>query len=129
MRSHTKVFIFLGGVNAALAVMLGAVAAHSLKPILSEKMMTTFQTGTKYHFYHAIGLFVVAFVSTMLPESKLVKVSGWMMLAGIILFSIGLYVLALSGVHWFGVLTPIGGLSFISAWSLLAAAVIKNRKP
>ncbi len=126
MRSHTKVFIFLGGVNAALAVMLGAVAAHSLKPVLSEKLMTTFQTGTKYHFYHAIGLFVVAFVSTLLPESKLVKVSGWMMFAGIILFSLGLYILALSGIHWFGALTPIGGISFISAWSLLAIAVIKK---
>ncbi len=87
--------------------------------------MATFQTGIRYHFYHAIGLFVVAFVSTQIPSSRLVKVSGWMMLTGIFLFSVSLYVFSLSGVHWFGILTPFGGLSFIISWLLLAIAVLK----
>ncbi|MDP7554902.1 MAG: DUF423 domain-containing protein, partial [Nitrospinota bacterium] len=57
----------------------------------------------------------------------LVKLSGWLMVTGIVLFSLSLYVFALSGVHWFGVLTPIGGLSFITSWLLLAVAVLKKK--
>ena len=127
MKKETKIFIILGGINAALAVILGAVAAHSLKATLTPKLLITFKTGTLYHLFHSIGLFAVAFVSTLVPSSRLVKLSGWLMVTGIALFSLSLYVLALSEVHWFGVLTPIGGLSFITSWLLLAVAVLKKK--
>ncbi|MDH3693924.1 MAG: DUF423 domain-containing protein [Gammaproteobacteria bacterium] len=121
-----KLFILLGSLNATLVVMLGAFGAHGLKARLSQEMLAVFQTGVQYHFYHALGLFAVAFVASQFPDSTLVKWSGWTMLAGIVLFSGSLYILSLSGIRWLGAITPLGGLAFIVAWCLLAIAVVKN---
>jgi uncharacterized membrane protein YgdD (TMEM256/DUF423 family) len=122
----TKIFMLLASLNAALAVGLGAFGAHSLEAKLSEKMLATFQTGVQYHFYHALGLFAVAFAVSQLPASALAKWSGWLMLAGIILFSGSLYLLSTSGIRWLGAITPFGGVAFIAAWLLLALAVFKG---
>ena len=122
----TKIFLLLGSINAALAVGLGAFGAHALKGRLSESLLSTYQTGVQYHFYHALGLFVVALVASQLPDSALVKWSGWLMLAGIILFSASLYALSLTGIRWLGAITPLGGVAFISAWLLLALAVFRQ---
>lgn len=121
MKNLTRVFIILGSLNAALAVMLGAFGAHLLKNQLSENLMTTFQTGNQYHFYHALGLFAVAFIASH-TNSKLVKWSGFLMFIGIILFSGSLYILSITGITWLGAITPIGGIAFIAAWILLAMA-------
>lgn len=122
----TKTFLLLGSINAALAVGLGAFGAHVLRGRLSESLLSTYQTGVQYHFYHALGLFAVALVASQLPNSILVKWSGWLMLAGIILFSASLYLLSITGMRWLGAITPLGGVAFISAWLLLAAAVFKQ---
>ena len=126
MTPAAKWFLILGSLNACLSVILGAFGAHALKEKLSADMMSTFQTGVQYHFYHALGLFAVAFAAAHLPSSRLVNWSGWTMLAGIILFSGSLYLLSLSGVRWIGAITPIGGAGFIVAWALLAIAAIKH---
>ncbi len=122
MKNITRVFIILGSLNAALAVIIGAFGAHILKSQLSENLMTTFQTGNQYHFFHALGLFAVAFIASQLTNSKLVKWSGFLMFAGIILFSGSLYILSITGITWLGAITPIGGIAFIGAWILLAMA-------
>jgi uncharacterized membrane protein YgdD (TMEM256/DUF423 family) len=125
MNVLTKIFLLVGSINAALAVGLGAFGAHGLRSRLSEDLLSTYQTGVQYHFYHALGLFAVALVASLLPESTLVKWSGWLMLAGIVLFSGSLYLLSLTGIRWLGAITPLGGVAFISAWLLLALAVFK----
>jgi uncharacterized membrane protein YgdD (TMEM256/DUF423 family) len=79
----------------------------------------------QYHFYHALGLLAVGIIATQLPESALVKWSGWLMVAGIILFSGSLYILSISGIKWLGAITPLGGTAFIIAWVLLAVAVLR----
>jgi uncharacterized membrane protein YgdD (TMEM256/DUF423 family) len=122
----TKIFLLLGSINAALAVGLGAFGAHGLRSRLSEDLLSTYQTGVQYHFYHALGLFAVALVASLLPKSALVSWSGWLMLAGIVLFSGSLYLLSITGVRWLGAITPLGGVAFISAWLLLAVAVLKQ---
>ncbi len=121
MKNLTRVFVILGSLNAALSVILGAFGAHMLKNQLSENLMTTFQTGNQYHFFHALGLFAVAFIASY-TNSKLVKWSGFLMFAGIILFSGSLYILSITGIKWLGAITPIGGIAFIGAWILLAMA-------
>jgi uncharacterized membrane protein YgdD (TMEM256/DUF423 family) len=126
MGTVTKRFIFLGSVNAGLAVILGAFGAHALKEKLASDMMAAYQTGVQYHFYHALGLFAVALAAAQLPASGLVKASGWIMLAGIVLFSGSLYVLSLSGIRWLGAITPFGGTAFIAAWVLLAVAALRK---
>lgn len=120
----SKLFLSIGAINAALAVMLGAFGAHGLKSKLGADMLKIFETGVQYHFYHALGLLAVGLVAYHYPETGYLKWSGWLMLAGIVIFSGSLYVLSISGVRWLGAITPIGGISFIAAWVLLLVAII-----
>ena len=125
MTTGAKLFLAAGGLAALAAVVLGAFGAHALKSRLSAEMLAVWHTGVEYHVYHALGLLAVGLVATQLPESALLKWSGWLMLAGIVLFSGSLYALALSGERWLGAITPIGGLGFLAAWVLFVAAVVK----
>ncbi len=115
-----RTFLALGAINAFLCVALGAFGAHSLKQKLSIDMLAVYQTGVQYHFYHALGLVAVGLVLLHFPKSRLIALSGWAMLAGIILFSVSLYVLSLTGIRGLGAITPLGGVAFLSAWAMLA---------
>ena len=121
-------WIKLGGIFGGLSVMLGAFGAHSLKERLTEKSLATFQTGVQYQFMHSIALILVGLLMLNLGEefSKRLNRSGWFFLAGIILFSGSLYSLALGGPRWMGPVTPIGGLSFMIGWFLLAFSLPKK---
>ena len=120
-----KLFLILGGINAALVVMLGAFGAHGLKARMTVEMLVVYQTGVHYHLFHALGLLVVGLVATQMADSVYLKWSGWLMLAGIILFSGSLYVLSVSGLRWLGMVTPFGGTAFIAAWVLFVLAVLR----
>jgi uncharacterized membrane protein YgdD (TMEM256/DUF423 family) len=115
-----KRFLLSSALAAFLAVALGAFAAHSLRSRLNEHMMDVFQTGVRYHFFHALGLALIAVLAKQYPDSKKLCWSGWLMLAGILVFSGSLYLLSLSGLTWLGMITPLGGLAFMVAWLLLA---------
>ncbi|HJT51212.1 MAG TPA: DUF423 domain-containing protein [Nitrosospira sp.] len=115
-----KIFLTLGAINAFLCVALGAFGAHALKQQLSAEMLAVYQTGVQYHFYHALGLIVVGLVLLNFPMSRFVAFSGWLMLAGIVLFCVSLYVLSLTGIRGLGVITPFGGIAFLTGWALLA---------
>jgi uncharacterized membrane protein YgdD (TMEM256/DUF423 family) len=125
MPQIAKIFLILGGLNAALVVLFGAFGAHALKARLSVEMLAAYQTGVHYHLFHALGLLAAGLLATQLPGSVYLKWSGWMMLVGIILFSGSLYILSISGLRWWGMVTPIGGMSFIAAWILFVLAVMK----
>lgn len=120
-----KLFLILGGVNAALVVLLGAFGAHALKERLPVEALAVYQTGVHYHLFHALGLIAVGLVATQIPASAYLKWSGWLMLAGIVLFSGSLYVLSVSGLRWMGMVTPFGGFAFILSWTLFVIAVLK----
>lgn len=107
-----------------LVVALGAFGAHGLKSRLTEDMMSVYQTGVQYHFFHALGLILVGIIAFHLPSSTWLRWSGWTMLIGILIFSGSLYLLAITQTRWLGMLTPIGGLAFIVSWLLLAIAVM-----
>lgn len=122
----TKIFVFLGSINAFLAVALGAFGAHTLKNKLSEEMLAVYQTGVHYHVIHALGLLFIGILAQRISESTLVNWAGGLLLLGIVLFSGSLYVLSLSGVKAFGAVTPFGGVSFLIGWILLAVAALKH---
>ncbi len=121
----TRLFLLLGGVNALAAVLLGAFGAHALRQRLPADLQAIYQTGNHYHFYHALGLLVVGLLLLHLPAASLLKWSGWLMLAGIVVFSGSLYALSITGSRWLGAITPFGGIAFIIAWLLLTLAVWK----
>lgn len=114
-----RMWIVLGAANAFLSVAAGAFGAHALKARLSQDLLTIFETGARYHMYHALGLLAVGLVAQGRP-SGLLSGAGWAMLVGIVLFSGSLYALALSGVRALGAITPLGGVGFLVGWVLLA---------
>ncbi len=125
MDSIAKLFLSIGSISGALAVMLGAFGAHGLKEKLSEKMLANWMTGVEYHFYHTFALLVVGLLA-MKIQSGLLTASGWSFVAGILLFSGSLYAMVPTGITRLGAITPIGGLLFIAGWTLLAAAAWKG---
>jgi len=124
MVNHTtKKFITLGGFMMALSISLGAFGAHALKDMLDPSMLAVYHTAVQYQFYHALGMFAVAFVAYINPKNHQVNTAGNIMLASTIIFSGSLYLLTMTGIKWIGAITPIGGTGFIIAWVLLALSV------
>ena len=121
-----KLFIMLASINGLLAVSLGAFAAHGLEQSLSPELLDTFQTGTEYHMTHALALFGIGMLLMHRPDAYLTRVSGYLFLLGIILFSGSLYLLSLTGVNWLGAITPIGGACFLAGWGCLFWSALKN---
>ena len=121
-----KFFLILGSLNAALAVALGAFGAHALKARLAPEWLAVFHTGVEYHFYHALGLLLVGLVAGQMSDSGYVRWAGWLMLAGIVIFSGSLYALSLSGLRGIGAAAPLGGAAFMAAWLALAVGVWKG---
>jgi uncharacterized membrane protein YgdD (TMEM256/DUF423 family) len=127
MTLAAKLFLSVGAFAAALGVALGAFGAHALKSRLSADMLGVWQTAVQYHLWHALGLVAIGLLAQHLPESGVLRLAGWLMLAGILLFSGSLYVLALSGMRWLGAVTPFGGACFIAGWLALAYAVLRHQ--
>ena len=120
-----RFFFVAGSLMGFLAVTLGAFDAHGLRTHLDADLITVFETGVRYQMYHAFALLAVAMAYNKWPGKGLI-LSGWMFIAGIILFSGSLYALSLSGVRWLGMITPIGGLAFLTGWLCMAWAVWKK---
>lgn len=121
-----KTFLLLGAVNTFICIALGAFGAHGLKKILSEDMLIIYHTGVQYHFYHALGMLIVGLILLHFSKSRLVELAGWLMLLGILLFSVSLYLMSLIEVRALGMVTPLGGVSFLAAWAVLAFAIWKE---
>src|ERR1041384_7528803 len=118
-----RLFFIIGSLSAFVAVALGAYAAHGLKARLSPEMLATFETGARYQMYHALALLAVGWACTRWPGAA-VNASGWLFVAGTLLFSGSLYALALTGTRALGAITPFGGLAFLAGWLCLAWASI-----
>lgn len=112
-------FATLAAVSAALAVAAGAFAAHALERRLGPDLLEIFETGARYHMYHALALFAVAWAGAHTPHPA-VRWAGWLFVAGTLVFSGSLYLLALTGLRWLGAVTPAGGAAFIAGWLALA---------
>lgn len=118
-----KTFVFLGAVNAFLAVAAGAFGAHGLKSRLDADALAIYEVGARYHMYHALGLFVVAWLVSR--EAPFAAHAGWALTAGIVVFSGSLYLLATTGTRWLGAITPLGGLAFLVGWGLVAYGAMR----
>ncbi|WP_248930418.1 DUF423 domain-containing protein [Paenibacillus hamazuiensis] len=119
-----KRFIGLGSINACLAVALGAFGAHGLKGTITPDMLDVFKTGVQYHMMHALGLLAIGIVSGKLGGKA--ALAGWLLFAGIVLFSGSLYALSLSGIGILGAITPLGGVAFLAGWIMLAVAAFRH---
>jgi uncharacterized membrane protein YgdD (TMEM256/DUF423 family) len=102
-----------------LGVALGAFAAHALKPTLPPDLLAVFETGVRYQMYHVFALLAAAWGSERWP-SRAFTAGGGLFVAGIVIFSGSLYLLALTGIRALGAVTPLGGLAFLAGWLCLA---------
>jgi uncharacterized membrane protein YgdD (TMEM256/DUF423 family) len=117
-----RVFFILGSLSGGMAVALGAFAAHGLRSRLTPDLLASFETGARYQMYHALALLAVAWAVMHWTRSVFPSYAGWLFVAGTILFSFSLYLLALTGVRWLGAITPLGGVAFVAGWVSLALA-------
>jgi uncharacterized membrane protein YgdD (TMEM256/DUF423 family) len=128
----SKIFLITGSIAAGLAVVLGAFGAHALKTKLQPDQLLVFETGVRYQMYHAFAL-IFLFLAGEKLNTSFIQYSGLFFLAGIVLFSGSLYLLAckdLLGLDNFrkiiGPITPLGGLCFVLGWGFLVIAAFKN---
>ncbi len=117
-------FMLFAAVAGFLGVAMGAFGAHGLKNILSEHYLDIYKTAVSYQMWHALLLALIA----VLPPQKHLTWAGWALVAGMLLFSGSLYLLALLNIGWLGMITPLGGLAFLLAWGLLAYAAFQHQR-
>jgi uncharacterized membrane protein YgdD (TMEM256/DUF423 family) len=120
-----RVFFALGALSALLAVAAGAFGAHALRERLGPDLLGVFDVGARYHMYHALGLLAAAWAVSRWPGGAAVA-AGWLFVAGTIVFSGSLYLLALTGQRWLGAITPLGGFAFLLGWAALAWAALRT---
>jgi len=116
-----RTFFFIGSLLGLTGVLLGAFGAHALRSRLSPDLLAAFETGVRYQMYHACALLIVAVAIGNIGPARLLVAAGWVLCAGIALFSGSLYALALTGTTALGAITPIGGVLLIGGWACLAA--------
>jgi uncharacterized membrane protein YgdD (TMEM256/DUF423 family) len=117
-----RALLAAGAIDGAIAVAAGAFGAHALKDRLTDKALAVFETGARYQMYHALAIVLCAALASSVAGARL---SGWLLQAGIVLFSGSLYALALTDVKVLGAITPIGGLAFLAGWIWLAVSALR----
>ncbi len=140
---NSRHWIALGCLLGALGVATGAFGAHGLEGYLNrraenvaeppgeqgqrpaaapERRLQTFETAVRYQMYHALALVAVGAVARRTSRPKAATLAGWLLLAGVLIFSGLLYALVLTGAAWLGAIVPIGGVALIAGWTALAVA-------
>ncbi len=127
INKNVKLFLIISSIMMAINVMIGAFGAHGLKSYVDEYYLSVFQTGVTYSFYNTLGLFIISFLIAILPSSRKIVISAYLLLLGTLVFSCSLYALALVQTPLIGIITPIGGSIIIIAW-LLCAYSLKDLK-
>jgi uncharacterized membrane protein YgdD (TMEM256/DUF423 family) len=116
-----RIFATLGAASGFVGVAAGAFGAHGLKARLTPELLAVFDTAARYQMLHALALLAVAWAISRWPGRAAVA-SGWCFVAGTLIFSGSLYLMALTGVRGLGAITPVGGVLFLCGWLLLALA-------
>ena len=120
-----RLFFGFGALSALISVAAGAFGAHALRGRLTPEYLAAFETAARYQMYHALGLLAVAWAITRWP-GPLPVWAGWLFVAGTVLFSGSLYILAMTGIRWWGAVTPLGGVAFLAGWLCLVLAVLRR---
>ncbi|MBV7336237.1 DUF423 domain-containing protein [Chloroflexi bacterium TSY] len=121
-----NLFFGIASILGGLGVALGAFGAHALEGRVEERLLEVFETGVRYHFYHALALVIVVVALDRWPESNLPSIAGWLFVVGILVFSGSLYLMTFTGIRWLGAITPIGGVAFIAGWICLALVALSR---
>jgi uncharacterized membrane protein YgdD (TMEM256/DUF423 family) len=120
-----RLFVAIAAVLGGTAVAAGAFATHALRPQLSDRLLTIFETGARYQMYHALALLLVALIGSQgLGAAGWLKTAAWAFIVGTAVFSGSLYALALTGQNLLGAVAPVGGAVLMLGWGCLAVAAL-----
>ena len=121
--------LIFGAAFGFLGVALGAFGAHGLEDVLvANGREATWETAVLYQFVHAGLLLLLGILDQLHSSTKLLRISIWTTIVGILIFSGSLYALSLTNIKWLGAITPLGGLSFLAAWTLLFFFSLRIKK-
>jgi uncharacterized membrane protein YgdD (TMEM256/DUF423 family) len=120
-----NIWLLIAAINGFLAVAAGAFGAHGLQGTLDAPALQIFETGARYHMYHALALGLAAF-AIRTEAARWARIAAVLFLAGIVLFSGSLYLLAITQLRVLGMVTPFGGLAFLAGWAALGYAALKR---
>lgn len=118
-----RTLLLAGALLGATGVALGAFGAHGLRATLGARELGWWETAVQYQMWHALALLALA--ALRLPRPS---VPGLLIGLGTLVFSGSLYVMALTGALWLGMVTPIGGLAMIAGWAALASSGIRTAR-
>jgi len=124
LHPQAKKALVLGSLLLAVGVLIGAFGAHGLKNMVTPDKLVTFETGVRYHFYHAFGILFLGVVQQILQTQKF-NVSLYSFLVGILLFSFNCYLYALTGIKTFAMIVPVGGTLFVLGWIVMMVKFLK----
>jgi len=119
LTKQSKTFLQISSILMAIAIGIGAFGAHGLKPYLDDYGLSIYAKAISYEFYMTIGLFIISFISIIIPNSAKVKIAFYLVLSGMLVFSFSLYILSITKIMWLGAITPVGGILMITGWIVL----------
>ena len=122
----TRLFFAYGSGFALIDVITGAFAAHTLTSKRSPDMFQVFEVAVRYQIVSCAGTARRRLGCVACVSSQLIAASGWLFVAGIVIFSGSLYILSLTGIRWICAITPIGGVAFVIGWHCLMWAAIRG---
>ncbi len=128
---RSKYLLAIGGLLAGVGVALGAFAAHGLKAMLAPYLVEVFQTGVLYQFIHAIAILICGLLGLQqigAKSQKYFSIAAVCFIIGILCFSGSLYALAITGIKWFGPITPLGGITFMLGWGMFVFAAVQSKE-
>jgi uncharacterized membrane protein YgdD (TMEM256/DUF423 family) len=120
--------LLIAAINGFLVVLLGAFGAHALETRIHVELLATWNTSVQYHMFHTAALIGLALLQREHPAHSGLNIAMQLFVAGLVLFCGSLYVLALTGARWLGMVTPIGGVLFLAAWLQMAVVCYRLRK-
>ena len=123
-----KKFLFIGAFFCFLGVLAGVLGSHVFKKLLTQMNSTAnFSIATDYMFYHGFGLMGVGLMKGRSPETPF-QFAGWLFVAGSIMFQGNLYLISVSGIRVFQILTPVGGICLMAGWLTLIILTARIKK-
>ncbi len=127
MTNAHRILLGAAALTLLLATALGAYGTHGLRESLTAAAWESYGTAVDYQFYHGLGLIGTTLIARRFPDSKLIALSGWLLLAGVILFCGGIYATVLGAPAAVGSIAPIGGSFFMLGWLAFGVGILRAR--
>ena len=118
-------WIAAGATLGLLGVAIGAAATHALQGRIDTDSLDTLETAVRFQMYHAIALLALGALGRVW-RSRVITLSGALLVFGTIVFCGSLYLLALLDIGLFGAVAPVGGASLMAGWCVLAVGAARD---